>query len=473
MRIKALTIGVNISCAAAMLCLLIWNHLLWPPYLPFIIEIMLTVAGLVSIAIQGWLLWGRDLTGSAKLAVLAMNSGVGLIPILTLRFGPPLALPGYDIPLPLTGRPFFTVAICIGIIPILNFPRNKPLNAVAAGLALVCWLCFIWFLLVPVQEYLGWGVERNSWHAPALLLSLLVFAFASIAVPRFARISCILGIVAAWLSVMWLIATEFAWFALWNSWIDLNLSSHDPEGNLRHLAVLRIAIAALTVMALVLSVSRLLPSHWMFRRRPVCERTWPAIVATAITLLAWYALAVTPYRLPGIVDFGYRGEVTILHVVKRGLRFQETKVGTDRRSFSISRTDRRLFQYAIEEHTAWGDLPATTRQEIESLRLLPAVKDFRTPPPKALRAWNAEGWYFLDWRGGGIRSFSSELGTAPPQALVDTFREIEAIQPTQDSGRSSLNDVCLGFCYDPLAALGFTYANQRCFNRDGRKWQCQ
>jgi hypothetical protein len=29
-----------------------------------------------------------------------------------------------------------------------------------------------------------------------------------------------------------------------------------------------------------------------------------------------------------------------------------------------------------------------------------------------------------------------------------------------------MKDVCLGFCYDPISALGFIYANDRCRQSD-------
>jgi hypothetical protein len=44
---------------------------------------------------------------------------------------------------------------------------------------------------------------------------------------------------------------------------------------------------------------------------------------------------------------------------------------------------------------------------------------------------------------------------------VRIFRKIEQLQISPDS-TWYLKDVCMGFCYDTLAAMGFTNAQQRC-----------
>jgi len=57
--------------------------------------------------------------------------------------------------------------------------------------------------------------------------------------------------------------------------------------------------------------------------------------------------------------------------------------------------------------------------------------------------------------------------------LVAVFHEIEGLHPTAEWGRYSINDVCLGFCYDPLAGLGFIFAADRCRTDNDGKMRCR
>jgi hypothetical protein len=90
----------------------------------------------------------------------------------------------------------------------------------------------------------------------------------------------------------------------------------------------------------------------------------------------------------------------------------------------------------------------------------PELLKLLTGPAKALRSWNAEGWYVVT-RSGRVLAFTSQYGTSPPPEIVHLFHEIEKLPAAQES-HWPIRDVCLGFCYDPLAGLGFMYANSRC-----------
>lgn len=59
----------------------------------------------------------------------------------------------------------------------------------------------------------------------------------------------------------------------------------------------------------------------------------------------------------------------------------------------------------------------------------------------------------------------------PPLGLVEVFHGVTVLPLDVQSRSSERRDVCLGFCYDPAAAMGFLYSNQRCFNA-GRGWHC-
>jgi hypothetical protein len=475
MKLKFLTTAIYAFYAGAILCSLLqglWRH---PAPLPFFLTVLLISAAVVSIIIDARLLCGPELGTRARVLALLVNSGAAVLPVICLRFAASVPLE-YDIPSPFTYSSLVPVAVCIAIVPILMFPKNTLLRAMATAIGLIAWPYFISFAVIPIPLFWGMTTAAYSWRAFAFFASVFVFVFAAAAVSYFARLAYILGLVAGLISAAWLIATEFVWFQMMNSWIALNVNGGDPYGRaVRSVAVMRIVAVCLIVVAIVLSLFRLLPFRWTLRKRPVCERTWPAFAVSAITLAVWYGCAVSPYRLPGIVDGGPGPDLRVLHVVKRGLQFHETEISTFRSEFYISRNDRRLFQYAIEDRTSRGVLPATTLQKVSSLRQLPQLKALHPQPAKALRAWNAEGWYYLDEGMGGIglRSFTSEYGTTPPKEIVDAFREIEGIHPTEDWGRSSINDVCLGFCYDPLAALGFVFANNRCFTFPDGKTRCQ
>jgi hypothetical protein len=82
-----------------------------------------------------------------------------------------------------------------------------------------------------------------------------------------------------------------------------------------------------------------------------------------------------------------------------------------------------------------------------------------TPTPRALRSWNAEGWYVV-LKDSRLLAFTSEHRTTPPREVTDLFYEIEKL-PASNAWLSTVRDVCLGFCYDPVAGLGFSTLKQR------------
>ena len=73
--------------------------------------------------------------------------------------------------------------------------------------------------------------------------------------------------------------------------------------------------------------------------------------------------------------------------------------------------------------------------------------------------WNAEGW-FIVLKDSRVLAFTSEYGTSPPREITALFHEIEQL-PASSERQFEVRDVCLGFCYDPVAALGFTVLSQR------------
>src|SRR6185437_225230 len=88
--------------------------------------------------------------------------------------------------------------------------------------------------------------------------------------------------------------------------------------------------------------------------------------------------------------------------------------------------DRRLFQYRFlsrSNQRSWTDSLAI----LDRARAFPAspqLRDLRTPPPRMLWAWNAEGWY-VALKDSRVLAFTTENGTTPPAEVIQLFEAIE------------------------------------------------
>lgn len=309
----------------------------------------------------------------------------------------------------------------------------------------------------------------------ALIVTPLVFLLASGLVFFRPRVCYSLGLFAglvALSSFIWIELSNFPWA---NSWIALNFPDKLDAWDRQFLTLAKLTILAvgLIIVAITVSLLRLLPVTWVVRRSPVRERTWPVFVVSLLVLAVWFGCCVMPYRLPAIVDFGAGPDLKILHVERRGLQFHETEVAVLLRDgrFGVGRTDRRLFEYRFTGQGASGVMPRTMALSAMALLQSPQLNGMHTLPAKALRTWNAEGWYLLGTKS--LLAFTSEYRSEPPREVVDLFREIEKLPVTGAYWEQTTKDVCLGFCYDPVAALGSVYANSRCFTYEDGKTRCQ
>jgi len=317
------------------------------------------------------------------------------------------------------------------------------------------------FMLTPSGPA-GAGLDRYRLLQIAAMASPLAFLLACIGVFFRSRIGYGVGLVAGLVAL-----SGFTWMELsmspWrNCWIALNLSGRMPgdKGDMIS-AKLRILAVTLAVFSVVYSAIRLLPPHWKLRNRSLSERTWPCLAACFLVLATWFGWAVMPYRLPGMITRGLGPEWRMLHVEKRGLQFHEVAIGAWGNKFSVGRNDRRLFQYRFEEDEHDGEMPQSVALRVAEMLQSLRTKELHTLSPKALREWNAEGWY-IHIEGRPVLVFNSEHGTQPPQEVIDVFHEIEKL-PSKDDWERETRDICMGFCYDPLSGLGFKYANERCF----------
>ena len=310
------------------------------------------------------------------------------------------------------------------------------------------------------------GAYLTRWDRPveaANRISPIVFLCASSLVFFRPRLGYTLGVITGLIALPWFFQAEFSQ-ASWNSWIMLNYEGPTQFDGRPYLAFteLKILSVILIVVAVACSSLRLLPARWCLRKTPLCRCTWPAFALGSLVLAVWFGYSVTPYNVPGF-DHRASAEFRILHVEKRGLRFHETTLWAERNGRTrILRTERRLFQYRFEGRVGWAALTEASPSTIERARTFvqsPTLWKLRTSPATALRSWNAEGWYVV-LKDSRLLAFTSEYGTAPPKEVAELFHEIENL-PMAEESRLAVRDVCLGFCYDPLAALGFEVLTQR------------
>ncbi len=256
-----------------------------------------------------------------------------------------------------------------------------------------------------------------------------------------------------------------------STWTYLNVPGQYYLGELdeyvRTFVILKILSIALLAMTVTCSVLRVL-SLVLLRKSHVSGRAWPAIivggVAGVVVPVAWLCHSAMPWMLPGIVDGGSSAELRILHVEKHGLRLHETSVAVGDRDpkFLVSQYDRRLFQFRFQGTDRSGVMPEAIRKRAQNLLRSPKLRDIHTAPAIPLRSWNAEGWYA--WTSHTlIQAFTSEYGTTPPAEVIDLMEQITKL-PGRTQSSFAIQDVCLGFCYDPVAGLcrGDLHWNNRC-----------
>ena len=305
-------------------------------------------------------------------------------------------------------------------------------------------------------------------------LSAVLFAFAAGTIsyrPTFAHVAALAGSI----SVPWIYSNAMTDSGLGNVWLVLNVPDNDPGAYQRPYAQVTIAIVGLIALAIVTAGLRLLPAQWRFRGTPLRERTWPAVGASIVVLAVWFSQSVLPYRIPGAVDYSDYPVLQILHVEKRGVKFHERCFSVYRQhpyhpiSVSFKGSDRQLFQYRFQHNGSSLQLPKTLVERIQAMVESHHEKG-QQDVVRPIWNWNADRWYFSG-RGFGLRVYGASNGSNPPEEIVDLFRELDGA-PRSSETHSELKDVCLGFCYDPLSAMGWLYANHRCFN-DGHGLVCR
>lgn len=299
-----------------------------------------------------------------------------------------------------------------------------------------------------------------------LVASPIVFLFSAIRIYFNPNVAYIAGIAGAMCALPLPLVIEQKSRAFTSSlWTMFNLAAEDAFYS-AYVPWL-MAMVTLSTFVLLLGLTRLLPQHWRPKGRPLRERTWPAVAITSLLIFAWYLASVSPYRVPLIVDGGHP-DIAVLHVIKRGIRFEETRLSLNRYGgISKNQYSRRWFQYRFPTHASAlrgsADLYPRMRRILDS-------PDIRADMPiEKLHSWNAEGWYVV---GGKVMAFTTENRRPVPPELMSLFKEIDDLPAVQNGG-GEVRDICFGFCYDPWAGLGAIYINNRCrWSPDGKTRTC-
>jgi len=327
-----------------------------------------------------------------------------------------------------------------------------------------------WFLLALATEgYFYQDLDIRAAGHFLFFVSPIFFAFAAGAVfwqPRLAHGCALLGVVAI-PSAYWNLKD----WGLGNVWVLFN----QPDGRFTSYPpgfVLGIPFVGLLAVSLGISILRLIPSGWTLRKIPISDRTWPAFAASSAFIVVWFCQSVMPYRMPGAVDGAGWPLLRILHVEKQGLQFHETRVsvvghkfrsGFDIRSVGFSESDRRLFRYRFVDRFSTAQLDEPLREQIRAMLTASTESHpkWEWVHVKPVRNWNADNWYVIV-EGAGLKAYTKDDAVPPPD-IVNLFNQLEKL-PRSSPGQEEMRDVCLGFCYDPLSAMGYLFANNRCFN---------
>ena len=312
------------------------------------------------------------------------------------------------------------------------------------------------------------GFPIWAWADDMTITSAIIFLCACVLVFFRPVLGYVLGGIAGVVALPWFVLTESS-SASPSVWTYLNGSDDFTAFNNKPYATLKILSMALIAAAVTCSFLRLLPPGLLLRNSPLSRRTWPAIAVAILVLAVWLHHSAMPWKLPTIVD-AVSPELRILHVEKRGLQFHETSVLSLRDGrFWLAQNDRRLLQYRFQSRSTEGVMPPIIRERANTVAHSNTLRNLRTAPPIALRSWNAKGWYVAG-RDLPLLAFTSEYGTNPSQEIKDMLAQIEKL--AGPNGSVWIEDVCLGFCYDPVAGLGFWYSNQRCHGMPDGTTQC-
>lgn len=333
--------------------------------------------------------------------------------------------------------------VVTGIAGVFLLLRNRPTLTKFASAQF--WMCLLLLAITfKAKQHFQSPLDGASYFF--CLLAPFLFAFAA-GVARFRRaFGHSMALLAGLMCVPWLWHEDFSQFRRAYAWLALNYADADP-GILAFLCnKLTIPAVAFIVVATVTAALRLLPARWKVRDSQVREWNWAAYVAGFVVVAIWFSSAEIPYRPPFVDGDDIEGVVlNIEHVEKHGLQFHETSIRAwDGGRFEVSRSDQRLFQYRFQARVASGELSEVSMDRVRALVNSSIFRENPNARVKALRAWNADGWYVHGLHLPQLY-YSTENGRQPPPEVVQLFHYLEQLTP-EISKQREVKDVCLGFC---------------------------
>lgn len=411
--------------------------------------------------------------GQRKLA--AVVSGIGGI-LATILFSF-LATPFWKNPVRDLGDSMIYLLVAIAVLAIFLVAAIFLLLSKQSSLAIVAAILFWPYSLLLALIFVDRWFQDSGIHAAYYFLCFaapVLFTTAAGATSRRPLVSHVLAL-AGIIGAPFLYSDVVKGNGYDNVWLLFN----QPDGRFAIYplyTVPAILSVALLVLALSTAVERLLPARWHVGKYSLRDQSWPGLIVCLVAMALWFSQSVMPYRIPGAVDYSDYPVLQILHVEKHGLQFHERCVNVywlrpyRPISVSFSGSDRRLFQYRFQEKGASLQPPPALVERIQEIVKSSAHGARQWDVVKPLWSWNADGWYFYV-QGTGLKVYGATSGTPPPQEVVELFQQLYNVPRVAETG-SELKDVCLGFCYDPLSAMGSLYSNHRCFN-DGHGVVCR
>ena len=414
--------------------------------------------------------------GQRKLA--AIVNGIGLT-AATILFSF-LATPFWKNPLRdlsySTINVFVAIAVAAIFLVATIFLLLKKKSSLAITASILFWPYWLLIALIFVNRW----YEDTGIHAAYYFLCFaapIPFTFAAGAISRrpiTAHAAALAGVV---IGTPFLCSDVIKGYGYYNVWLVFN-QPNDRFSIYPLYIVPAIFSVALFTFSIYIALAGLLSYKRRLDRTSISNHIWPGLVVCFAVIAVWFSQSVTPYRIPGFVDYDDYPILQILHVQKRGLEFHERCISIRGRpkwplSISVSGDDRRLFQYRFQTIRASGQIPDPLAEHIQDIIKSSNRTNERREIVKPLRDWNDDAWYFYV-RGSGLNIYGTPNETVPPKEVTDLFLELNQLSrstPTQ-SRLSELRDICLGFCYDPLSAMGYLYSNHRCFN-NGHGVVCQ
>lgn len=411
--------------------------------------------------------------GQRKLAAIVSGIG-GILATILFSF---LATPFWKNPVRDLGDSMIYLLVAIAVLAIFLVAAIFLLLSKQSSLAIVAAILFWPYWLLLALIFVDRWFQDSGIHAAYYFLCFaapVLFTTAAGAKSRRPLVSHVLAL-AGIIGAPFLYSDVVKGNGYDNVWLLFN----QPDNRFAIYplyTVPAILSVALLVLALSTAVERLLPARWHVGKYSLRDQSWPGLIVCLAAMALWFSQSVMPYRIPGAVDYSDYPVLQILHVEKHGLQFHERCVNVywlrpyRPISVSFSSSDRRLFQYRFQEKGASLQPPPALVERIQEIVKSSAHGARQWDVVKPLRNWNADGWYFYV-QGSGLKVYGAASGTAPPQEVVELIQRLYNVPRVAETG-SELKDVCLGFSYDPLSAMGSLYSNHRCFN-DGHGVVCR